>query len=85
MANPTYFVQACSTCGRNLQVRVEYLGKSVACQHCGSRFKASQPSTNDVFASEPGLSMLDRADELIRQSGINLARSSSIGRPGGIA
>lgn len=84
MATPTYFVQACSTCGRNLQVRVEYLGKAVACQHCGARFKASQPS-NDIFTSDASLSMLDRADELIRQSGINLARSSSIGRPGGVA
>lgn len=80
MPNSTYFVQGCSTCGRNLQVRVEYLGKSVVCQHCGSRFEAAQPDSNDVLAFDSTASMLDRADELIRQSGINLARASAISR-----
>ncbi len=32
MSNPTYFVQECPTCGRRLQIRVEYLGKRVVCQ-----------------------------------------------------
>jgi hypothetical protein len=62
MPGATYFVQECPTCGRNLQVRVEYLGKRVACQHCGARFDASDgPSP----ASDSGLSLLARADELI--------------------
>ena len=79
MPTPTYYVQECSTCGRNLQVRVEYLGKTVVCQHCGAKFVASDDSTGDLHA-EPGLSVLERADELLRQSGINLAQASSGGQ-----
>ena len=75
MPSSTYFVQECPTCGRKLQVRVEYLGKRVVCQHCGSKFHACDRQ-EDV---SPGaaLSLLDRADELIRQSGINLARHAA--------
>ncbi len=76
MPTSTYFVQECPTCGRNLQVRVEYLGKKVVCQHCGARFEACDHSDDDVQSGSP-LSVLERADELIRQSGINLARAAS--------
>ena len=43
MASPLYFVQECPTCGRNLQVRVVYLGKNVVCQHCQGKFLACDP------------------------------------------
>ena len=79
MPTSTYFVQECSTCGRNLQVRVEYLGKKVVCQHCGARFVASDQPECDLH-SDSGISLIDRADELIRQSGINLARAASSGQ-----
>ena len=39
MAGVTYFVQECPTCGRRLQVRVIYLGKRVACRHCGAQVR----------------------------------------------
>lgn len=65
MAGATYYVQECPTCGRNLQVRVEYLGKRVACQHCGARFDACDPSSKVNLAGESSLSLLARADELI--------------------
>ncbi len=76
MPTSTYFVQECSTCGRNLQVRVEYLGKKVVCQHCGARFEACDQENSDLMA-DSSTSVLERADELIRQSGINLARAAS--------
>ena len=76
MPNSTYFVQECSTCGRKLQVRIEYLGKRVACQHCGAKFEAVDHS-NKKLQDDPNTAMLERADELIRQSGINLSRASS--------
>ncbi len=66
MAGATYYVQECPTCGRNLQVRVEYLGKRVACQHCGARFNACDPSSDLNLAGESGLSLLARAEELIQ-------------------
>lgn len=76
MPSSTYFVQECPTCGRKLQVRVEYLGKRVVCQHCGSKFHACDQQKDDLHA-ESALSLLDRADELIRQSGISLARHAA--------
>ena len=76
MPNSTYFVQECSTCGRKLQVRIEYLGKRVVCQHCGAKFEAVDLSNSDLH-DDSTHSMLDRADELIRQSGISLARATS--------
>lgn len=65
MPSVTYYVQECPTCGRSLQIRVEYLGKRVACQHCAARFEASDPSSEEFVNSESGISLLARADELI--------------------
>jgi DNA-directed RNA polymerase subunit RPC12/RpoP len=65
MANSIYFIQECPTCGRNLQVRIEYLGKPVACQHCGARLEACDPDSVDYPPSESSLSLLARAEELL--------------------
>jgi len=40
----TYFVQPCPTCGRRLQVKVEYMGLELACQHCSAKFISQDPS-----------------------------------------
>jgi DNA-directed RNA polymerase subunit RPC12/RpoP len=74
MPRNTYFVQECPTCGRNLQVRVEYLGKLVVCQHCGARFHACEPGSADYPPSGSGLSLLQRAEQLLET-----ARASGIG------
>lgn len=76
MPSPTYFVQECDTCGRNLQVRVEYLGRKVVCQHCGARFVAAEPGNSAATPADAGSSLMDRADELLRQSGIHLANAA---------
>lgn len=65
MSSSTYFVQECPTCGRNLQVRVSYLGKAIVCQHCGSQFAACTPEASAVVTSGSGLGLLQRADELL--------------------
>ncbi len=76
MSNVMYYVQECPTCGRNLQVRVIYLGKGVVCQHCGADFKACDPSSPSYPPEESSLALLSRADALLikaaAQSGINL-------------
>lgn len=77
MPRSTYFVQECPTCGRNLQVRVEYLGKQVLCQHCGARFEACEPGTASYPPSSSSLSLLQRADELLQS-----ASASGIGARG---
>lgn len=73
MAGGTYYVQECPTCGRSLQVRVKYLGKQVACQHCGAKFEACDPSSQNYPPMESGISLLARADELIE----SVTRSAS--------
>lgn len=80
MAVTTYFVQGCPTCGRNLQIRVQYLGKRVVCQHCSARFVATD-SGHPAVAGESGTSLLDRADQLLLEaaaiSGIRTADPTS--------
>ncbi len=65
MANSVFYVQPCPACGRSLQVRVDYLGKGIACQHCQASFVAQQ-ETRTPSPSESGLALLDRADELLK-------------------
>lgn len=65
MSNSTYFVQECPTCGRRLNIRVEYLGRSVVCQHCSGRFVAHDASNGPQTVSESGISLLQRAQELL--------------------
>jgi hypothetical protein len=76
MSRSTYFVQECPTCGRSLQIRVEYLGRRVVCQHCHGRFDACDPSANNA-SSLSGSSLLDRADQLLES--INQVRSRPVG------
>ena len=65
MPSSVYFVQNCPACGRSLQVKIAYLGKGIECQHCKAEFVASQQD-ECVKASESGLALLDRADELLK-------------------
>jgi DNA-directed RNA polymerase subunit RPC12/RpoP len=70
MPNTTYFVQDCPTCGRRLQVRVEYLGRRVACQHCHGVFVATDPSN---LGADSGSVILRRANELLSTMGDDLS------------
>lgn len=75
MSRSTYFVQECPTCGRNLQVRVQYLGKQVVCQHCGARFEAYEPGS--TYPPPPSsISLLARAEQLLQT-----ASASQLGMP----
>ena len=61
----TFFYQECPTCGRALRVRINYLGKTVVCEHCQGSFTAQDPQN---IAAEPEaheLSSLERAEELL--------------------
>ena len=65
MSNATYFVQECPTCGRRLQIRVEYLGKRVMCQHCQGQLTAADPANVRCDCAGSSSSLLRRADELL--------------------
>jgi hypothetical protein len=48
-----------------LQIRVEYLGRSVACQHCQGRFVAIDPAAVRGEYVDRSRALLRRADELL--------------------
>src|SRR5437764_15496368 len=77
MSRSTYFVQECPTCGRNLQVRVQYLGKQVLCKHCGARLESYDPGTASYPPPPSTISLLVRADQLIQTDS-----ASQLGMPG---
>lgn len=66
---PDCFHQACTACGRRLRILAAYLGRQVACQHCGCRLiavdPASPPQNENVSCDGP--SALERADRLLAQ------------------
>lgn len=63
MRGVTYFLSDCPTCGRKLQIRVEYLGKRVACRHCHAVFEAQDPVMAARFPHSD--SILERAEQLL--------------------
>jgi len=64
MRGATYFLRDCPTCGRKLQIRVEYLGKRVACRHCHAVFEAMDPLLAPKKMSDSDI-ILERAEQLI--------------------
>jgi hypothetical protein len=65
MSRATFFVQDCPVCGRYLQVRLELLGKTVACRHCHGSFIARDPSLGSRSPNAAGADLLGRANELL--------------------
>jgi hypothetical protein len=59
-----------------LEVRVQYLGKQVVCQHCGARFEAYDPGSAGYPPPASSISLLERAEQLLQTAG-----ASSIGGP----
>ena len=39
-----FFYQECPVCGRHLRIRVEHLGRELACTHCQGLFVARDPA-----------------------------------------
>lgn len=68
MSRATFFLRECPTCGRRLQIRVEYLGRTLRCRHCGALFEADDPSCPKPTADSGG-SLLERADKLLSSYG----------------
>jgi len=65
MHTSTYFDQDCPICGRRLQIRVAYLGRRLACQHCRGEFEACNPGSTAYPPDDSGLALLRRAGELL--------------------
>ena len=58
----TFFVQECPTCGRSLQIRLELLGKSIACPQCAAPVEACDSTLKSPHDSAE---LLLRAEELL--------------------
>lgn len=65
MSSPTYFFEECPTCGRRVQVRVEYLGRQVVCRHCRGTFIA-RGAAGRADSGGSVHPLLQRAEELLR-------------------
>ena len=77
MSRATFFIRECPTCGRRLQIRVEYLGRLVRCKHCEARFERHDPSA-PVAPEDSAVSLLDARTNCWRPK-----ISSAIGRVDG--
>lgn len=67
MPMPSRFTQPCPTCGRQMRISVELLGREVACQHCHAEFVAGQEPAGDLTAAREQ-DLLNRVDEMLRQA-----------------
>ncbi len=65
MYGSVYFNQECPTCGRRLRIRVDFLGRVVACQHCKRSFQALDNTNANIRIIDEGSDLLKRADELL--------------------
>ncbi len=65
MSNFTFFVQECPTCGRRLQIKVEYLGRKLVCRHCQGTLIATDPAAQRPEEGASGSALLRRANELL--------------------
>ena len=78
MPRSTYYVQECPTCGRNLQVRVEYLGRLIVCQHCEARFEAGLSNGEGDSGVLATSSIMQRAEALITASESQISSRSQL-------
>lgn len=64
MPSGTFFVRACPTCARKLEIRISLLGRDVECMHCGASFNtnASSEATHNDSKID---SILARAQEYV--------------------
>ncbi len=75
MASASIFLQQCPVCGRHLQIRIRYLGKSVTCQHCQGQFVARDEEQAGWSKRLGAPDLLQRADQLIESADELLPRS----------
>jgi uncharacterized Zn finger protein (UPF0148 family) len=81
MSNAVFFNQHCPTCGRRLQIRVEYLGRRVVCPHCNRKLEASDPSVGEVAKVDPAEQLIRRADELLETADLAKPQMSKVSHP----
>lgn len=66
MSRATFFLRECPTCGRRLQIRIQYLGRTVRCKHCNGSFIAHDPLMG-LPTNDPQYEIMQRADQILSQ------------------
>ena len=74
-AGSSKFIQQCPWCARTLHIPVQYLDRQVDCRHCKGRFVARDRESSHYSASDSGLSLLRRADEMLELAQLRPPRS----------
>jgi hypothetical protein len=76
---PDWLIKAqdCPTCGRKLLIRVEYLGKTLVCQHCRGGLFACDLANAPIDEVDHSSKIMQRADELI--ASVDHHRTSNTG------
>ena len=63
MRSSTRFIRSCPTCGRNLEIPVDQIGRVVMCSHCQAEFQATLVSESPADSFEQSLEK--RIDRLL--------------------
>ena len=63
MQAATFFHRHCPICARPLQIRIEYLGRTVRCPHCGAEFTA-----RDAPEQPDDSAILQRVSQLLGET-----------------
>jgi len=74
------FSQSCPTCGRRVEVRASLLGMTVACQHCGSEFTASD-CDGDGDEARSTEALMRRVEQVLAKADTVQAHSA-VSQPG---
>lgn len=77
MSIRNYYYQECPVCGRQLRIRVDHLGRELACSHCHGLFVARDPA----IAQDPLPSPLEAPDSLSFQVVSLDGQSTPLGLP----
>ena len=67
------YLQECPVCGRPLEVRTEYVGRRVQCQHCRGQWIARHPDRRGDATAHGGNRLLRQAEWLLELSSRRLA------------
>jgi hypothetical protein len=78
MSIRNYYYQECPVCGRQLRIRVDHLGRELACSHCHGSFIARDPAISKQVPAPSG----DEATDSLSFQVISLqGQASSLGLP----
>lgn len=77
---PYKFTQPCPTCGRHVRIAIEYLGRSVACQHCQAEFFANGHD-GEERPSSMAQPLMERVEAILSRTSPSMAYGETLDFP----